>query len=149
MLGAVASPRHRLRARGLHEVPANLAPQAGRVRPLNPGQVKMASLMPEDALQGHVATLCKGLHVKHWHHRLSKGTEPGWPDSFMVGPGGILVRELKREDRSKGKVTAAQQECLDLMGLHGLDVGVWRPSDLFSGRIEDEILSISGRRKRA
>lgn len=114
---------------------------------LNAGQVKMAALMTEAALQQTVASMCKSLGVKHWHHRLSKGTEPGWPDSYMVGPAGILVRELKREDRSKGKVTAAQRECLDLMGLHGLDVGVWRPSDLFSGRIETEILAVSGRRK--
>lgn len=114
---------------------------------LNAGQFKMAMLMPEGALQQHVADVCKSLGVKHWHHRLSKGTEPGWPDSFIVGPAGILVRELKREDRSKGKVTVPQQECLDLMGLHGLDVGVWRPSDLFSGRIREEILAVSGRRK--
>lgn len=107
----------------------------------------MARQMPEAVLQEHVRSACKRLGVLHWHHKRPKGTEPGWPDSFMVGPAGILVRELKVEDPRKGKVTGPQQEALDAMAAQGLDTGVWRPSDWISGRVTDEILVISGRRK--
>lgn len=103
--------------------------------------------MSEAALQEHVRATCKRLGVLHWHQKRSKGTEAGWPDSFMVGPNGILVRELKQQDPRKGKVTADQQQALDAMAAQGLDTGVWRPEDWFTERIQDEILAVSSRRK--
>lgn len=114
---------------------------------LNIGQRKMADLMAEHTLQEHVRATCKALRVLHWHHLRSKGTEPGWPDSFMVGPAGVLVRELKVQRATRGRLTKDQAEALEAMRTQGLDAGVWRPADWYAGVIQEEILRVSGRRK--
>jgi len=53
---------------------------------------------------------------------------PGFPDLTMVHPQrGFLMAELKSEH---GRVTAAQQQWLDALSAAGVEVAVWRPSDL-------------------
>jgi len=61
--------------------------------------------------------------------------EAGWPDLALVHPrqGRFLIRELKAE---RGLVDPEQLKWLDALTAAGVDVGVWRPSDWTSGRIE-------------
>lgn len=67
----------------------------------------------------------------------------GFPDLIVVGPGGLLAREEKRDGENP---TDAQQKWLDLLGLH-IDAGVWREADLRSGRIEHELRALRTPRK--
>ncbi len=59
----------------------------------------------------------------------------------IAGAGGVLVRELKREGKNP---TREQQQWLDFLAAAGIDAGVWRPSDLVSGRIARELAVVAG-----
>lgn len=73
------------------------------------------------------------------------GYQAGYPDWTIAGPEGILYRELKRQ---KEKPTKAQTAWIERLRLCGLDVDVWRPSDLLSGRIAKELAAIADGRFR-
>ena len=108
-----------------------------------PGTV--AAAMSEAELEEHVRAICKDLGVIRIHVRNSRGTTPGVPDDILIGPRGILWRELKT---MRGKVTPAQQEIGRALVAAGQDYGVWRPSLLLTGVIAHELAGISriGRR---
>lgn len=55
----------------------------------------------------------------------------GWPDLVLVRERVVFV-ELKAE---KGRVTKAQAACLLALGRAGVEVYVWRPSDI--GKVKD------------
>jgi hypothetical protein len=122
-------------------------PLEGGATGLNLGLTTMAGLMAEATLQEHVRSLCKALGVLHQHQHNSRRSEPGWPDSFMVGPGGILVYELKVESLTRGKVSPDQRVWIAALRAQGLTVHVRRPSHWYAGIIEQEIRAIAGRRK--
>lgn len=87
-------------------------------------------------LQERVRLLCKRLGVLHYHTFDSRKSTPGFPDSIILpglrGP--VIVAELKTE---KGKVTEDQERWLEAFRqVPGVEVYVWRPSDLLSGEIE-------------
>ena len=104
--------------------------------------------MTEDHLQTAVIDMAHlfGLKVAHFRPaqiRPGKWVTPvqadgkGFPDLVIAGPGGVLFRELKS---AAGTLSAEQR-----MWLHALksaDVGVWRPADLQSGRIEQELRAV-------
>jgi hypothetical protein len=98
-----------------------------------------AAQMSEAQLTESVRDLCTGLRLWRWHHLCSRGTTPGWPDEVIAGPRGVLFRELKRQH---GRVSPAQRHCLDLLAGAGMDVAVWRPLDLHTGRILAELRAI-------
>ena len=96
--------------------------------------------MSEEKLEEHVRALCADLGVIRVHHRDSRTTTQGWPDDVLIGPGGILFRELKRTGRNP---TRAQAAMLAALAEAGADVGTWRPEDLVSGRIARELTAVS------
>jgi hypothetical protein len=59
----------------------------------------------------------------------------GFPDLMLVGRT-VMFRELKRE---LGKLRPDQEAWRDALVAAGADWGVWRPSDLRLGVIEDEL----------
>lgn len=63
----------------------------------------------------------------------------GFPDLLLVGPR-LMFRELKRE---LGKLDEAQETWRDRLRAAGADWDVWRPSDLRTGRIERELMSLT------
>lgn len=71
-----------------------------------------------------------------YHPRYSLGSEPGWPDLVLLRARDrrLVFVELKAE---KGKLSPRQAEVLELLATCGLDVRVWRPSDLASGAIAE------------
>jgi hypothetical protein len=94
--------------------------------------------MTEAQLQQAVTDICK-LYGLRWHHqRYSIGSKAGWPDLSVCGRK-IIFRELKREDKNP---TTAQLQWGIWLAEAGQDWGVWKPSDLASGRIQRELAAI-------
>jgi len=134
--------------------PAPGTPAPPPVRAGVPGQRTLRAVtasMPEDGPEGvewHLRKYIKDLRalggIILTHHdwkEHAKRTAQGWPDWFLLGPGGVIVRELKRENTHP---TKAQQEWLDYLCKAGIDAGVWRPSDVVSGRMITELQRIAG-----
>lgn len=94
------------------------------------GKAFMQAAVTESELQGFVVTLARLHGWLAYHTYDSRRSEAGFPDLTMVRDGRIIFAELKSE---KGRVTAAQQRWLDwLVESSGVEVYVWRPSDLDS-----------------
>ena len=89
-----------------------------------------------------------------WQHNSdSRKAHRRWPDWVIgrrlsatwrprdTGRTGVIIRELKRQGKDP---TGEQQEWLDILAADGLDVGVWRPEDYYSGRIARELAALAG-----
>lgn len=91
--------------------------------------------LSESQFQQQVIDLAK-LHgytlIYHTHD--SRRSQPGFPDLVLISEhrGRALFRELKTET---GRVSPDQFSWISGMLMAKLNVGVWRPSDLKSGRI--------------
>jgi hypothetical protein len=97
--------------------------------------------MREKAFGLQVEAIAARLGLRYYHTHNSKHSAPGWPDYVIASPKGkgMLFRELKRQ----GEVpTVRQQQWLDILAANGRDIGVWRPEDLGSGRILEEMRAI-------
>ncbi|MGO4143701.1 VRR-NUC domain-containing protein [Paenarthrobacter sp. YAF11_1] len=73
-----------------------------------------------------------------YHNPDSRRSQAGFPDLVLgsLSRRRVLFRELKT---STGRVRPAQILCMKILKLAGLDVDVWRPEDLQSGRIMREL----------
>jgi hypothetical protein len=96
--------------------------------------------MSEAALTENIRDACQALRLDRWHTYDSRRSPAGWVDEVIAGPHGVLFRELKTET---GRVTEAQQKCLEALTAGGLNAGVWRPRDWVSGRIVAELTEVS------
>ncbi|MFK0005489.1 VRR-NUC domain-containing protein [Paenarthrobacter sp. NPDC090520] len=93
----------------------------------------------EDDFQGSVLDLAQYLSYElRYHNPDSRRSQAGFPDLVLgsLSRRRVLFRELKT---STGRVRPAQVLCMKILQLAGLDVGVWRPEDLRSGRIQREL----------
>jgi VRR-NUC domain len=98
--------------------------------------------MTESELDEHIRRIVADLpSVKRYHTFDSRKSPSGFPDLVLVGPRGVLFRELKRQAK---KPTPAQAEWLAALCRAGADAAVWRPSDLLSERIGRELAAIAG-----
>ena len=104
----------------------------------------------EDDLLTAVLDLCrlKHLHTAHfrpartaggWRTAVS-GDGKGFPDLVIVGPRGVMFRELKTE---RGRVSTEQSEWQFRLRHAGADCGYWMPSDLRSGLILEELKAVA------
>jgi hypothetical protein len=116
---------------------------AAAAHPLTRAQEVLAKAMTEEALTESIRDRCTTLRLERWHTYNSRRSPAGWVDEVIAGPRGVLFRELKTET---GKPTPAQGRCIELLFHAGLDVAVWRPSDLLSGRIDGELAALVGPR---
>lgn len=110
-------------------------------KPLTPAQEIIAKHMTERELESNIAALCKRLDVGYYHTHNSMHSPEGFPDDVVCGTS-VLFRENKRSGKDP---TDRQQQWLDRLRAAGCDVGVWRPEDWLSGRIEAEIRAVSTR----
>lgn len=99
-----------------------------------------AAAWREADLQEAVRVACKGLGLYHFHVLNSKGCEPGWPDSVIVG-NRILYRELKTQF---GKLTSEQTALGYKLRAAGANWKIWRPADLLDGTIARELAEVAG-----
>lgn len=106
-------------------------------------QRQQARAMLEDKdFAPEVVKLAKLLKIRWYHPYDSRRSPSGFPDYVFVG-NRLMFRELKTET---GRVSLTQQEWIDDLKLADQDVDVWRPRDLFSGRILKELQAIAPRR---
>lgn len=97
---------------------------------------KVAAAMSEDELLAQVRRACVALRLRTYHTYSSRRSEPGFPDLVIVGPRGVLWRELKT---ARGRLTEPQKDWLgDLTQAHQ-NAAVWRPIDLLNGTIVTEL----------
>jgi hypothetical protein len=80
--------------------------------------------------------------IGYRHNLIELHQEGGFPDDQYWGPGGLIVRELKamKPDWKRGQ----KQHLLSLSEVPGLDVAVWFPCCLLSGRIDEEMARVAG-----
>ena len=103
--------------------------------------VAAAAQMSEVELQDTVRKMCDALGLVVRHVRDERGNwVTGWPDLDILGPHGIIWRELKS---MRGQLTPDQRRVGSLMTRAGLDWAVWRPVDLLDGTIARQLTAIS------
>jgi hypothetical protein len=111
------------------------------------GRVKsIADLMSETELDRRIERIAADLNkagfvVRSFHPYDSRRSREGWPDRTYVSMHGVMFRELKTE---AGRLSVAQSETLMLLQAGGSDADVYRPSDLVSGRIGNELAVLAG-----
>ena len=95
--------------------------------------------MTERSLQASIIEICR-LYGIAWYHTFdSRRSARGWPDLAMCGEHGFITRELKSD---RGSLTPEQERWADRLRQAGISWAVWRPDDLRSGRIQQELLGI-------
>lgn len=106
----------------------------------------MMPRMSEAELQQSVADACKKLQLMHYHTHDSRRSEAGYPDCTIVGPNGILFRELKSRD---GQLRPEQRKWGSRIAKAGGNWAVWRPRDWEDGTIVRQlqalVLPVEGR----
>ncbi len=112
---------------------------------MTPAQRNAAAIavrMPErELLEAIYEIACsRGLLAYHTHD--SRRSQPGFPDLVIVGPGGVLWRELKTQHAS---ITNEQRLWGNLLREAGQDWEIWRPADLVSDRIHTELSALTVR----
>lgn len=109
---------------------------------------RLALAMPEDrgpgSLEAHLRDLLDDYGLWGYHTRNSIGAAKGWPDWVILGPAGVLFRELKSES---GIVTPEQRMVGALLTKAGLNWNVWRPRDYYDRRIHRELAAIAAHPK--
>jgi hypothetical protein len=97
----------------------------------------------KQSLHAKVRQLCKDVYPVGYHHNvISLGTDPGYPDLTLFGPGGNRV--IWREEKSMtGVWQEGQRE--HLLSLHekGFDVAVWKPCCYLSGLIDVQLAELA------
>jgi hypothetical protein len=100
--------------------------------------------MTEAELQTAVTDLAESLGLAALHVRDVRREHRAWkgfPDLLIVGPAGLLFRELKP---AGGQLRAAQKQWAWRLKQARQDAGEWRPADWRSGRIAAELAAIAG-----
>lgn len=96
--------------------------------------------LSEAQLDSLVKDLCVALHLERYHTHDSRRSEPGYPDLTIVGPGGVMFRELKTQT---GRVRPDQTRWLAALVAAGANARIWRPSDWMQGVITAELKVIT------
>lgn len=94
--------------------------------------------MTESELQRLVAEACARLGLLHYHTHDSRRSDPGFPDSVIVGSR-IIYRELKSRD---GRLSPDQRRWGSRITRAGGDWSVWRPRDWNNGTVVHQLLAL-------
>ncbi len=101
--------------------------------------------MTEAELQAAVTELAGTLGLDVLHVRDVRREHRAWkgfPDLLIVGPAGLLFREIKP---AGGQLRGAQKAWQWKLRGAGQNAGEWRPVDWRIGRIADELAALAGR----
>lgn len=101
----------------------------------------IAARMTEAEVMEAVRGQCASLGLLAFHVRDSRRSwGPGFPDLVIAGPGGVLFREAKNERNS---LSPDQRRWGSVLTRAGADWAPWRPRDLVSGVIAEQLAAIS------
>jgi hypothetical protein len=107
----------------------------------------IAAAMSEAELLGNITLgtrkrpgLCERYGLTWYHTYSSKKSPSGFPDLVIAGRW-VVYRELKRQAENP---TKAQRDWIAALEAAGADVGVWRPSDWLSGKVQRELAALAG-----
>lgn len=95
----------------------------------------------ERQLQRMIVDYCRWLHLLCYHTHDSRHSAAGFPDLVIVGPGGVLYRELKSET---GRLSIAQTCWSQGLREAGVNWSVWRPAD-WPHRVKAELDALTAR----
>lgn len=95
-----------------------------------------APQISETQLQEAIRELARTLGLRLYHTHDSRRSYSGFPDLVIVGRGGLLFRELKKDGEHP---SPEQRTWLDALTTAGADAGVWRPADLYGDRVRIEL----------
>jgi hypothetical protein len=98
-----------------------------------------AAMTAEADLQDEVESLARFYHLLYIHCFRFRG-DRGFPDLVLVGPRGMLFRELKVQGRQPAW---DQKRWGKWLQNAGCDWAIWTEDDYASGRITDELAAIS------
>lgn len=101
--------------------------------------------MTEADLQAEVMQLAASLGLICLHLRAPhrEGDWRGFPDLWIIHPGGGPGAEMFRELKAPGKdLRAVQREWVAILA--GRDHGVWKPHDWMIGRVQRELHDLAG-----
>ncbi len=100
--------------------------------------------MKERDLSARVRELVEARGLRGFaFHDVHRRTAPGWPDWTIIGPSGLLHRELKS---ASGVLEPEQRIVGQLLTRHGCDWAVWRPAQLADGTIAAQLDAITPQR---
>lgn len=111
-----------------------------RLAPVPPEGPGAAPRMTEAQLQQAITDLARWLRLYVYHTRDSRGSARGFPDLVIVGPHGILWRELKSDS---GNLAVDQRAWGRALVRAGAGWSVWRPADWHSGRVRRELEALA------
>jgi hypothetical protein len=101
--------------------------------------------MTEAELQAEIMRLARvlGLVCLHLRAPHREGDWRGFPDLWIIRPGGGRGAEMFRELKAPGKdLRAAQREWQHI--LDGRDCGVWKPHDWMTGLVQEQLHALAG-----
>lgn len=105
--------------------------------------VSWEGLMTHAELIAEILALCQKHQLEAFYWPDSrKARRRGWPDLAISGKAGWRFREVKT---AFGRLSSEQRHVGYTMAAAGFDWDVWRPADLQSGLIEDELRRIAGK----
>lgn len=84
--------------------------------------------------------LAAGLGILAFGNPDSRRVRAGLPDRILIGPYGVLWREVKT---GSGRLSPAQRAAGYMLQAAGQDWSVWWPGDWASGRIEQQMRAIA------
>jgi hypothetical protein len=92
----------------------------------------------EEQLLQHTIGVAKALGYLAYHTHDSRRSEPGYPDLHLVhdGRGISMFRELKTRT---GRISPDQRKWGAALTAAGHDFAIWRPVDLWSGLILEQL----------
>lgn len=97
--------------------------------------------MNESELERKVQELIRFYGLFGFHARDSRRSAgPGFPDWVICGKAGLMFRELKSET---GELSPEQRRWRNILQATGHDWSIWRPADLRSGRIGNELKELA------
>lgn len=112
-------------------------PSGGATRKRRP---RRAPREPDETqFQKSVTDLADRLGIWWYHAYQPLRDKAGFPDLVLVGPKGVLFRELKDATR---KPSDKQIDVGKRLTVAGADFAIWRPADMQSGRILRELQEI-------
>lgn len=94
----------------------------------------------EDRLKEEVLVMCCRLVLIVNYHKADRlSPVRGWPDLEILGPRGIIYRELKT---MAGQLTVDQRRIGSKLNLAGGNWSTWRPADWATGVIQRQLLAL-------